>query len=947
MEMQKMKNFLGIGMQALSAFSTLSQHGRLMRMDFPHCDGPSAAMLINKIRMREELSRDFRIEAEVLSDDAGIPLKSMMARMVTILLVREDGSIRHMNGYVSSFALVRTDGGFAYYKMVLAPWLAFARQRKDNVSFRHRSVLEMTEATFAHYRQHDWTTRMSLDYEDKKLTCANQHNETDYNHLHRRWEDAGLYYWYEHRAHGHTLTLADNSMQAESVDTSRLDGMAGQVHFRGNAGSDEADGIREWQAVRKLGAATTTLASFDYKNPHAVRVSGCSLNEQGDVAAHELYENAGAYGYANMQEGEKLAQRRMEARDCTTQYFEAAGNDRGAQPGRTFTLAGHFSAGVKPPARGEERKLDKGARDYLIVSVVHTASNNYPAGPQGKSEYANTLTCIRRDIRWRPGHLYNSEPCANPGVQTAIVVGPPGEDIYTDDLGRVKLQFHWDRLGQYDQASSPWVRVMMPMAGKYFGHVCLPRVGQEVVVQFLDGNIDRPIVVGVVYNRDNMPPWHLPAQRALAGLRSRELGNDNGGSNHLVLDDTSNSMQVQLKSDHECSQLSLGSIHRIETSDGRADARGEGWELATNAWGVARANRGMLITTEARPNAAGQARAMSETVLRLNSAQQRHEDLAKLAEQCGAQEENTQAQVASAIKTQNHDIKGAAKSKGGSSELAAPHLVMASPAGIETTTAGSTHIASENHTALTTGEDLALAAGGSLFASVRQAIRMFAHKAGVRMIAAAGDIDVKALSDNINLLAKLNITHTAERITINAKEEIVINGGGSYAKFNAGGIEQGTTGNFVVHAAKHSLIDPKNMSMSEVLPPKEGLTGKGAFHLGSHAAAGGRPSTGMPYKLYKNGAVVEEDKFDEDGNMTFKHELDANANYELELANGNRYVIDSAPHVEEHEVSSGIGYHGYDNPGGSITAEHASLEKDRVLSNPSFPGKRRVRSRDD
>ncbi|GGY34540.1 type VI secretion system Vgr family protein [Pseudoduganella albidiflava] len=450
------KDLLDVGLAALSVFGPGAQRDRLLRMNFPHEDGPAnSTMLVNAVKMHEELSRDFRIEAEVLADDAGIPLKSMMGRMVTITLVREDGSLRYMNGYVATFAFVRADGGFAYYRMVLEPWLAFARLRKDNVSFHHRSVVELTETTFAHYRQHDWTTRLSLDYRGKKLTCANQHNETDYNHLHRRWEDAGLYYWYEHRADGHTLILADDSMQARAIDAIRLDGTDGQIHFRGSAGSDEADGLREWQPVRNLGSGTTTLASFNYKSPRAVRVTGYSLNEQGDVAGHELYENAGAYGFADAQDGEAFAQRRMEERDRTTQSFEAGGNDRVAQPGRTFKLAGHFSAAARSPAHGEERKPGKGERDYLIVSVTHTATNNYPAGPHGKSEYSNTLTCIRRDIRWRPGRGHNSEPCANPGVQTAIVVGPPGEVVHTDELGRVKVQFHWDRLGQFDQGSSP------------------------------------------------------------------------------------------------------------------------------------------------------------------------------------------------------------------------------------------------------------------------------------------------------------------------------------------------------------------------------------------------------------------------------------------------------------------------------------------------------------
>lgn len=922
-------------MQALSVFGANSQHGRLLRMEFPREDGPRATMLVNKVHMREELSRDFRIAADVLSDDAHIPLKSVLGRMVTISLVREDGSLRYMNGYVGAFRLVRADGGFACYHMVLEPWLAFARLRKDNISFQHRSVLEMTEDTFAHYRQRDWRTRMSLDYRDEKLTVANQHNETDYNHLHRRWESAGLYYSYEHRRDGHTLVLSDNSHQAESIDDAHVSGEADAMLFRAQSGPEEGDGIHDWQAAREIGSGSVSLASFDYKNPCPQIASGNSVNRQGDAMDdYELYENAGAYAYSDRDEGDELARRRMEERDRRTQTFEASGNDRAAQPGRLFKLEGHFSAELRRPERGEDAKPSIASRYYLIVSVEHTASNNYQAGKDGKSEYKNTFTCIRSDIRWRPGPRHNSEPCINPSIQTAIVVGPPGEDIYTDDLGRVKLQFHWDRLGKFDQASSPWIRVMMPMAGAHLGQICLPRVGQEVVVQFLDGNIDRPIVVGVVYNRQHMPPWHLPGQQALSGLRSRELRSGGGGSsNHLVLDDTKAAMQVQLKSDHQCSQLSLGSITRIENAQGRTDARGEGWELATNAWGVARAGKGMLITTEARPNAASHIKDMAESLQRLNAAHSQHEALAKLARGFGAQDDEDAPKVAAAVKAQNKDIQGDVK--GRFPQLGRPHLVLASPAGIETTTAGSTHLASGQHTAITTGQDLSIASEG-LFASVRQALRLFVHKAGMRLVAAAGDVDIRALSESVNVLAKLNITQTANRITISAKEEIIINGGGSYAKFSGGGIEMGTSGNLVAHAAKHSFHGPRTMDMAKVQPQGAMLDGSGTFHLNSHATAGGRTNAGMPFKLYKDGALAEQGHFDDEGNITFEHDLDKQSKYQLELPNGNRYDIDPDEHEEQHEMSAGIGYHGYVNAAGTHGEEPNSLEQSRVLANPAL-----------
>jgi type VI secretion system secreted protein VgrG len=398
------------------------------------------------------------------------------------------------------------------------------------------------------------------------------------------------------------------------------------------------------------------------------------------------------------------------------------------------------------------------------------------------------------------------------------VVGPAGSEIHTDGYGRIKVQFHWDRLGKYDENSSPWLRVMTPGAGCEFGNIRLPRVGDEVAVVFLDGNIDHPLILGALYNYTHMPPWQLPEQQALSGLRSHELqsGEGSGRGNHLVLDDTPGKIQAQLKSDHQCSQLSLGHITRVEDHQGRQDERGEGWEIATDAWGVARAGKGMLITTEARPNAASQVKDMGETIQRLASAQEKQKNHAEVAEKNRAQESGQQSRVAASVKAQNDAVRG----DGGSSakrsfpELSEPHLILASAAGIATATAQSTHIASEVDTAITTGKSVAIAAGDGFFASVVTTLRLFVQRAGMKLIAVAGDIDVRALSDSINLLAKLNITQTGNRIVINAKEDIVINGGGSYVKFSEAGIEHGTTGKFVAHAASHSLIGPKSLALA-------------------------------------------------------------------------------------------------------------------------------------
>ena len=756
-------------MAGLSVMSCASQNNRLLRLDFPRGDGPAdSVMLVNALEAREEISRSFRFKVEVISDNAHIELTSMTAKMVTISMVREDGSLRFFNGYVTEFRLVKADGGFAFYEMILEPWLAFAQRRVDSVSFHQKSVIEITELTFAKYQQRDWKTRLQGDA--PKLTCANQYNETDYNHLHRRWEALGLHTWYEHRADGHTLWIGDNTEAADPIDAAAGAANPDEIPFRSQAGSLEDDSIHEWQAVRRIGSGLLTLASFDYKNPYAQRVSAHSLNRQGDVFAHEVYENTGSFGYTDSSDGEALARRQMEALDAGTEYFEAKGNDRGAKEMRSFNLGGHFSAEASA-------NTGNGAGDYLILCVEHRASNNYHVGQGAMSHYENTLTCIRKSVRWRPGRNFNSVPCADPGIQTAIVVGPAGEDIYTDELGRVKVQFHWDRLGKYDVDSSPWIRVMMPIAGMRLGQISIPRITEEVVMQFLDGNIDHPIITGGVFNNNNMPPWRLPQERSLMGFRSRELNGDGVRSNHLVLDDTQGHIQTQLKSDHQHSQLSLGQITRIEDNAGRKDARGEGWELASNAWGVARAGRGMLITTEARANAQSHIKSMDETVQRLATARDLHKDLAGMALEHGAQESGQQADVVDALKAQNDAIKGAG-GKAPFPELSAPHLVLASPAGIETTTAQSTHIASAANTALTTGSNLSIATGDSLFASIRKTFRLFVHNAGMKLIAAGGKVTIQAQSDDIEVIAKkvLSLMSESDWVEIKGKKGVRLHG---------------------------------------------------------------------------------------------------------------------------------------------------------------------------
>jgi type VI secretion system secreted protein VgrG len=394
------------------------------------------------------------------------------------------------------------------------------------------------------------------------------------------------------------------------------------------------------------------------------------------------------------------------------------------------------------------------------------------------------LTCTRKDIPWRPGRNFNSTDTRILSPQTAIVVGPSGPDsIHTDEYGRVRVQFHWDQEGNKDECSSAWIRVSSSWAGAELGAVAIPRVGTEVIVQWLGGCPDRPIITGAIFNERNMPPWTMPAQQALTGLRSREL-TPNGGnlpigrSNHLILDDTNEQIQAQLKSDHLHSQLSLGYITRIENNQGRMDARGEGWELRTDGHGVLRSAKGILVTTERRDRGESHITDMKEALQRFDDAHQLHEKQAKEAIDQQAQEWGHQDYVADMLHRLNQSLSG---TSGNFSELSAPHLVLSSAAGLSTSTNQSTHLSSNENIVLTAKQDISIASRESLFVSVAQTVRLFAKNAGMKLLAAAGKVSIVAKQDDMELIASkvLKLLSETDWIELKGKKGIRLHGADS------------------------------------------------------------------------------------------------------------------------------------------------------------------------
>jgi type VI secretion system VgrG family protein len=667
------------------------------------------------------------------------------------------------------------------------------------------SVIEITDAVLSAYPfpvdKRLTTPRPNSAW--PKRDIQRQHWESDWAFLQRLWEEWGIFYFFEHSDSKHRLVLCDTvgalKPLGEAYQTIRYEAPTGR--------RIDEEHIYALSITHALTTGAVTSVDYDYTWPRAdLKVQREDPRDTG-LANQEHYTwndyaqpQAGAAGLsgdhnAPRTEAEYLTLVQMQALRAQGLRASGEGNLRGLVVGQTFTLANYPQQAAN--------------REYAIIESELTIEDVGEASGSGQRYHCKSTFTIQ------PGNeaFRLSRTIEKPrigGTEYAVVVCPENQEIWTDALGRVKLQFLWDRLGRNDENSSCWVRVAGAWHGDQFGGIFLPRRGHEVSVGFVNGDPDLPVVLGSATNAFNEPPFELPQNQALAGYRSREIGGRR--ANTLAFDDTHGKIQAQLSSDEGNSQLSLGYITRIAGNAGRQEERGRGFELATGLWGVVRATLGMLITTEARPNAEGHVKDMGETIQRLTQARDTHERLTELAQQNQAQDaDGDQSEITDALKAQNDSIRGGAKSAGNDfPELDEPHLTLASPAGIQATTAGSTHIASGEHLALTTGEHLGIATGKSLFATVKEKLRIFVYHAGIKLIAGAGSIDIKALTDGINLIAKLEIRQTASRIEIVADKELYLRGGQSSIRLNESGITSDTPGQWQSYAATHQMPGPKS-----------------------------------------------------------------------------------------------------------------------------------------
>ena len=715
---------------------------------------------------------------------------------------RAGAGTREITGIVTRVRGPYLVGRHIAYRLTLRPWLWLATLRSDYKIYQEMNVVQILDALLANYI---FPVEKRLDMRRYPTRVfQQQYGETDFSYFQRLTQEWGISWFIAHSDGRQRLVLTDsNSAFAPYSSTA--------YHtIRWQAAPDRIDEEHayEFELIDQLVSGEWRTSDYDFGKPRADLSIRDRDPRKTAHSTHSLYEYPGdhsqpATGSDPWDEGRFIARIRMEEIRQHGLRGKGKGNLRAMVPGCTFHLVGFLE--------------QEANREYLIFGTklrIEDIGETTGTGQQWRCEVEFEVQPTNEIFR--PARTQHKPRMSGP-IQ-ARVVGPAGHPIHTDQYGRIKVQMPYDLYGNNDEHSSCWVRVANAWAGHRFGTMHLPRVGQEVLVIGIHGDPDCLIATERVYNKMNLPPWVLPQMQALSGFASQELpdgeGRGSGRQNKILADDTPGQPQAQIGSDFQSSELALGHIVAIPGWQGRRHKRGEGYELRTDAWGAMRASMGMLLTTYKRNHGDDYALSMGDMVDALQQAECQTEQLADAAQQADAQN-GEQKEIAKAMALQHAALKGDGPLK----EFTAPQLALTSPVGIATSTPGLTHLQSGTHLAITTGDHVSVTAGGGFFASVRQAWRVFVYEAGMRFVAAAGNINVQALKDSIHLLAKLEITATAEKIIIKAKQELQLNGGGSYIKLTTGGIENGTDGAWKVHAASKNLTGPSSMPVE--LKPKQ------------------------------------------------------------------------------------------------------------------------------
>ena len=875
----------------------------------------------------------FRFELTALSIDAHLDLAQLLGQPVLLEMQTDEGERRPLHGHVSAFERVGSNGGLARYRLRIEPWLSFLDQRVDHFVFQDKSIVDIVEDLFADYANAGtlvpaWRWDLKSPDVYRKYSLCTQYGESDLQFLHRLLAHEGIHYHFEHEADPdgealgrHVMVLADHNDALAEL---------GSVRFHRSDATERADSVQHWTRARASRPLVFRRSSWNYRT-HALETVEAG---DGSGAFQQIDDATMQYAWPDRATGERLVQRHYEAYRALGDVVRGAGSWRQLRPGARFELTQHPQGGrfaclrVHHRARNNlgaevlaqvEQVLGRAAMPALpmpqaldpyqgttrvseatTLLAVDTNDSALAPAPAGDHFYDNRFVGIPEDCTYRPLMQTDAAEPLHPkpvvrGSLSAIVV-TDGAPIQTDRDHRIKVQFPWQRGNNAsnrqphptDDDNAPgtdaawtWVRVSAAWAGDNWGSVLLPRRGQEVVVNFIDGDIDRPVVTGAVYNgaghpdaphnqvpggaanaTGNAPAWFDGNEHnaVFTGFKSQALSasqSGSGGYQQLRLDDTPGQGRAQASTTQRDTTLTLGQLKggKDNVRDGE---RGFGAELSTAASGAIRAGAGLLLSTErgrAQLDADG-ARAQ------LDSGRQLIASLAEVAKAQGADlpEEAATLPVDNARKTLGEHLaaartagtagQGIGGGDGQAPAWSAPALIASSPDGIASVTPADQVWVSGEQTSLTAGSDLQWLSQGGTVIGAKNGIALYTHgseapagkpntETGIALHAAQGVVSARAASGSAEVAAQVSVTiaSTTTDVQIAApNKHLLATAAGAYIRLEGGNIEIAAPGTIEFKAAKKEWTTQQSVSLDapklakgklKPCPEKEGSAAAG------------------------------------------------------------------------------------------------------------------------
>ena len=482
-----------------------------------------ATLFVYQFSGSESLSQPFEFQVDLVCDDPNLDLEAPIGQAACLTLRGRtfDGGRyqRYVHGVIERFVQIGAGVRQSRYQATLVPTIKQLAFTRNSRIFQKLSSPDVTKQVLSEDKiPSDWVSQLLHGSYGPRDYCV-QYQESDLNLIQRLWEEDGIFYFFEHERDKDKLVLGDGGHAFSTLPVYEELRLRDKPHLHEEC-------LFEFRAESAMRPGGTVLRDFKFKQPALEMEATAQASKFADF---KMYYFPGEY--VDPQLGKQIAQLRLEELQCQKSFYVGTSSVRAMLPGHKFTLCGH--------------RRDDCNQEYLIISVEHRGTQPLALGEEGNGKqeaaYQNRLTCIPTQVPFRPARV-TPRPTIS-GVQTAVVVGPPGEEIHCDDHGRIKVKFHWDRSAGRDDNSSCWIRVSQPWGGAGQGGMFIPRVGQEVVVQFLEGDPDRPLIVGRVYNGENPVPHGLPAAKNISTIRSASTPGG-GGFNEIKFDDSKGKEEV-------------------------------------------------------------------------------------------------------------------------------------------------------------------------------------------------------------------------------------------------------------------------------------------------------------------------------------------------------------------------------------------------------------------